>query len=258
MAVFCAILGALALAVLQFSAAVIAVLTLVVFAFGWSIKSIKWTYKIGFIAFSLILVFSVDAYQVHSNSAALAERERVAQEAKERQREDELRVIRQVENAFRQMTPEQHLAVVKKNLRVDASPGEIDDAMRNLEALNGTPLEGQGEAIRAHYAAQKDRAEKLAAAEEKRDAAIYAEAARTEYAKALQSNLYDEYMDAKIDAIGPQHTVLRITWALASDMTAYQMSKKFQTYFQDMRQLGFRRFVLTDGFGDSWGWNLDK
>src|SRR5436309_3504976 len=130
-------------------------------------------------------------------------------------------------------------------------------------ALEGTRLEAEGQSIQRHYELQKKQQEKAAAveaqkaaAEEQKATAFVSDAAREEYAKTFQKNLYDENMDAEVVTIGPRHTTLRVTWVLATKMSAYKLTKSVP--FDDMRSIGFKKFVLTDGWDHSWTWNLDK
>jgi hypothetical protein len=78
--------------------------------------------------------------------------------------------------------------------------------------------------------------------------------------KSLQQSLYDQDMDADVDAIGPHHTTLQVRWVLATKMSAYKVNQNqtFQRYFNDMRQLGFKKFILTNGYDNSWVWTLDN
>ena len=71
-ALACIMVGAVALATLQMSAASIAILALIVFGVGWSAKSVNLRYKIGFVVVSLIIVFTVDAVETRRQAALAA------------------------------------------------------------------------------------------------------------------------------------------------------------------------------------------
>jgi hypothetical protein len=84
------------------------------------------------------------------------------------------------------------------------------------------------------------------------------EEARKAYAKTLEKNLLAQDMDADVDAIGPRYTTLRVTWVLATKLFVYKLtqSEQMREDFQDMRALGFKKFVVRDGYDRSWSWNL--
>jgi len=102
------------------------------------------------------------------------------------------------------------------------------------------------------------RAQAAADAKQKRLDEAGMEEARKAYAKTLERNLLDQDMDADVDAIGPGHTTLRLTWVLATKLFVYKFTQSEQTLeeFQDMRALGFKKFVIRDGYDRSWTWNL--
>jgi hypothetical protein len=79
---------------------------------------------------------------------------------------------------------------------------------------------------------------------------------RIAYGKAMQTTLYDQDIDADVDVMGPRHTVLRVKYALATKLFVYKLSQELQQTFSDMRALGFKKFIITDGYDRSWSWSL--
>jgi hypothetical protein len=139
--------------------------------------------------------------------------------------------------------------------------------MNRLAALKGTSMEKQGMALRSHYLAEQAKAdqalartEAIAAAKQGKLDEAAQEESRKEYAKTLQSNLLDEYMNADVDAIGSRHTTLRVKYALADKVWAHRITNSpiFQERFQDMRTIGFKKFQLTDGYDFLSQWDLER
>ena len=86
-----------------------------------------------------------------------------------RKRAANLSEARQAENAFKSMTPAQHLSAAQSELHVGASEDQVADGMKQLDALNGTPIEGRAKALRARYEAEQAQADKASAATQERE-----------------------------------------------------------------------------------------
>jgi hypothetical protein len=80
--------------------------------------------------------------------------------------------------------------------------------------------------------------------------------ARKSYAKRLENTLLSENVNADVSAIGKGGSTLQLKWALVSKVMAYQFSNNAPQMFQDMKSLGFRKFVITDGYDETWMWRL--
>jgi hypothetical protein len=207
---------------------------------------------------AIVVVFAVKAVETWRQAAVAAERERISQKADAKRRADELLAVQQAEAAFRQMTPEQHFAMVEKDLTTDAVQDRIDDGMKHLQALKGTPLERQGEAVRSRYEAQKKQAEKAQAAAAERqkkaaeaDSKREAELARIAMAKSIEDGILAQGYDVDVNAIGTNHTVLRIRFPVVDKSLAYMIAHNQET-IETSRQAGFKRIVLTDGYDELW------
>ena len=52
------------------------------------------------------------------------------------------------------------------------------------------------------------------------------------------------------------HTTLHIEWILISRAMAYQLSHE-PDFFNIVKRVGFKKVVISDGYDQSWGWDLD-
>jgi len=268
--VVCLILGMVLFASLESVAGGLAVVALIIFAAGWSMPTITYQRKIVFIIVSLVLIVGAESVEISIAREHGAVRQQHFAQIEAQKEAESREAAQQAENAFKNMTPAQHLSAAQSDLHVGASEDQVLDGMKHLDALNGTPTEGRAKALRARYEAEKTKADKAAAAAEATAAARQEkedseskEVAREAYAKTLESNLLDEDMEADVKALGPHHTTLEMTWALASKVFVHKISEseEFQQHFQDMRALGFKKFVVTNGLETdehTWTWNLGQ
>jgi len=259
-AVVAFIAGILMIEFLQPIAARIGVIALFIFAVSWSRRTIEYRKKIGFLILSLVLIVGVESIEFSKNVVARQKRfDQIDAENEAASAENEAASrlkAQQAEDAFNKMTPAQHLAAAKDALRVEASSDQIAEGMKHLTALHGTSFENQAEALRNHYEAEQKMAEKVQTAQ----VAEAQEVLREPYAKTLENNMLSQDMDVDVEAIGPRHTTLRMKYVLATKVWAYQIteSSSMQSNFQDMRAIGFKKFVLWNGYDQSWTWTLDK
>jgi hypothetical protein len=86
-------------------------------------------------------------------------------------------------------------------------------------------------------------------------AAVAARAARVAYATELEKSLLDQRLNVTVRTKAAQATTLEIEYVLVNKVWAHEMSKN-DDLFTRLRLLGFRRFVITDGYDDSWYWDL--
>jgi hypothetical protein len=171
----------------------------------------------------------------------------------------------QEQEAFNSMTPVQHLAAAKDALRVDASSDQVSDGMKHLATLQGTALESQGELLRKRYEAEEQKIQRAqavsaaaSAAVEKKHDAEAKEVIRQAYAKTFENNMLGQGMNVDVNAIGPLHTTLRVRWVLATKVDAYQITTTNQELLKELRDLGFKKFVVWNGYDSSWTWTLDQ
>ena len=162
------------------------------------------------------------------------------------------------ENTFNRMTPAQHLAVAKETLKANSFDNQITEGLRHLQALHGTPLEAQGLALHARYEAQKAQAERSAAAETalnikraKADSEKQEILGRDTMAKTIENGMLSQGYNIDVNAIGPNHTVLRIKYILVNKAFAYQTAHSSEI-IDSARAAGFKKLVLTDGYDEQW------
>jgi hypothetical protein len=248
-------------------AAWIGIIAAAAFAVGWSIRGIEFRHKVTFVVFSLALIAGTEGTERFLARQQAAEYQRRLEQI-DAQNEAASRLKAQQEaDAFNNMTPAQHLSAARDDLRTGATLDQIAEGKKHVAALHGTSLDSQGKGLLDHYEAEEREFERTqaasAAASAAREEKLNAEAqevTREAYAKSLEKNLLSEDMDVDVDAIGPRHTILRIKWVMASKVLAYKMTESgsMQQNLQDMRAIGFRKFVVWDGYDNSWSWTLDK
>jgi hypothetical protein len=236
----------------------IGIIASAIFAIGWSLKSIQYRHKIAFVMLSVFLVAGVQwVERVQVQERAAKHQAKLDQIASQSASAARLRA-QQEEDTFNKMTPAQHLAAAKEDLKANSFNGQIAEGLKHLQALHGTPLEAQGSALRTHYESEKAQAEKTAAAE----AAASVKRAKAEsqkqeilgrnaMAKTIEDGMLSQGYDIDVNAIGPNHTILRIKFILVNKAFAYQTAHSPEI-IDSARGAGFKKIVLTDGYDEQW------
>ncbi len=80
---------------------------------------------------------------------------------------------------------------------------------------------------------------------------------RVLYTRDLQNHLLGGGYDVDVTASGVRHTTLRVKWVLASKVDAYKLTNS-DGFLPNLKQLGFRKFILDDGYENNWTWDLAK
>jgi hypothetical protein len=80
-------------------------------------------------------------------------------------------------------------------------------------------------------------------------------AARAQFAREMESRLLDDGLDARVTVSGPNNTTLRLRYILVSRVWAHKFSQD-GNMIANLRRLGFKKFVITDGYDETWYWNL--
>jgi nucleotide-binding universal stress UspA family protein len=88
--------------------------------------------------------------------------------------------------------------------------------------------------------------------------ALLDEILRQAFAKDTENRMLANGVDCDVLAIGAHHTTLEYKWALASKVTAYQFQNNNSDMWSTMMHEGFKKFVLTDGYDETWTWDLTK
>jgi hypothetical protein len=188
--------------------------------------------------------------QLHREAA----QKRVNAEAERKRQEDE---------AFRRLTPRQHLDKAAALLKVGSPNSSTDEGLKHLAAIPpGSPENKEVNRIRNRYeAAEKRRKLEALAAHEaaaKQKTALEGtlkRMLRDEFAKGLENTLLDKGFNVDVSATGIDHTTLHMKWILVSKVVAHQFSKQAD-FFDSARNMGFRRFEITDGYRETWWWTL--
>ncbi len=82
------------------------------------------------------------------------------------------------------------------------------------------------------------------------------ESVRISMAKDIENRMLSNGYNVDVNAVGPHHRILRFKWALVSKVVAYQLSHQEQDMFPTMKENGFTKFVITDGYDETWEWKL--
>jgi hypothetical protein len=80
-------------------------------------------------------------------------------------------------------------------------------------------------------------------------------AERRMFARNLEYRLLDRGMNVTVTTQGSNATTLRLEYILVSKVLVHQLEKD-GSLLEEIRQQGFRRFVLTDGYDETWTWNF--
>jgi len=79
--------------------------------------------------------------------------------------------------------------------------------------------------------------------------------ARKKFAKECEYDYLDKGLNVSVTTPGRNATTLKLKWIGVSKVTAHEFGKKTEL-FQTLRELGFKKFVITDGYGETWYWDL--
>lgn len=82
------------------------------------------------------------------------------------------------------------------------------------------------------------------------------ETVRIAMAKVMENAYLAKGLNVDVNAIGSHHSVLRLKWILVSKVTAYQFTHDDPEMFTDLKNDGFKKFEITDGYDKTWTWDL--
>lgn len=169
--------------------------------------------------------------------------------------------------AFDAKVHAQPAAVPHAALHVAAATARLDSAAALIRVKAPLPaiqeqLTSMGDSLPAavlarHRALDAAIAPRIAAEKRERESAVAAgkEALRRKFAASYESSLLDEGIDATVTVSGRHATTLRLKWILVNRVLAHQFSQKADL-FSNLRNMGFTRLEITDGYDSSWYWNL--
>jgi hypothetical protein len=78
---------------------------------------------------------------------------------------------------------------------------------------------------------------------------------RKAFAKNFENKCLASGLNVDVRAYGPQYTYLETKYVLASKVLVYQFDNT-PGLFDGMKQAGFKKFRLTDGYDSSWTWTF--
>jgi hypothetical protein len=139
----------------------------------------------------------------------------------------------------------------------------LDSAAQMLRVANSEPEILAGRAmlsavIDPHTSVQKKRSADLWALSNRKLERLRneeQETARRVYARQFEIRMLDQGMDATVTVRGEHGTTLHMKWILVGRVLAHQMSQEPEL-FEKMREMGFKRFIITDGYDETWSWEL--
>jgi hypothetical protein len=257
--VICIVLSGISIATFHGYAAALAVACIVIgglTVFSKRITSRKKFYALAIAIVGILVINTIEGWQERKQEQRQAEvaAQQVAQSALEQQKKEE---------AFKALSPAEHLEHAKSLLSVNAPPASVAEASKHLAAIAPNSVEAaEGAKFKREYDIAKRRqaevvAKVQAAAARKRaaDAAVVNRILRDVMAKTIENKMLDQGYNVDVKAIGDDHTTLHIEWILVSKVLAHQMSKQGD-FFEEARKAGFKKVEISDGYDESWYWNL--
>lgn len=80
---------------------------------------------------------------------------------------------------------------------------------------------------------------------------------RKAYARLMEENFLRKGMDATVTAEGPQATTLRVRYILISRPLIFKLQED-GSFVSGVRDAGFTKLIMTDGYDKTWSWNFNK
>lgn len=78
---------------------------------------------------------------------------------------------------------------------------------------------------------------------------------RQNFADAYERQLLDQGMDVYVSALGKSRQTLKVKWILVSRPLVYKMIND-PNFVSKLREMGFKKLVMTDGYDDTWSIDL--
>jgi hypothetical protein len=255
----CLVVSVFAIVLFHGFAAFLAVCSIGISGFLLRSKTTSAKPKLIFAGSALILVLVVNGFEGWQETRDKARLVQIEKERAARAAEDS----RKAQEAFEAMSSSEHLAKVKSSFIPPATPAQIAEGLKHLQAIPANTTEAtEGAAFKKQFdVARKAQDEKSRKAWElsiKQQAAREApvkRALRDALAKTLEDKMLDEGYNVTVTAIGQEHTTLHLKWILVSKVLAHKLSQDGE-FFENARSLGFKRIEITDGYDETWYWTL--
>lgn len=156
------------------------------------------------------------------------------------------------EKPVRIPTSAEYLQDAKKSIKKflsDSSKTSLDDAYWKLSAIEPKDQDYKEaqELLKKVRVEQQNLRAKEAVETEKATAVT-----RKEYAKELEFTYLDKlHMDTTVAVSGKNNTTIKIKWILWSRVSVHEFFKDGKV-IEQWRGMGFKRFILTDGYRWTW------
>ena len=83
------------------------------------------------------------------------------------------------------------------------------------------------------------------------------QAQRRAYAQAVQEQLWRDGLECKVRTQGPKDTTLYVKYIFIGDSFRFKFGEEFLgPHLNELREMGFKKIYLTNGYDYAWGWNL--
>ena len=139
-----------------------------------------------------------------------------------------------------------------KKFKVAIRTGDVGEANRQFKNIPSGTIEHK-EAMQLYDERKRKKAR------EDKEAAVLAKklsrAQRQQFAKVYEQQLLDKGMDVYVTTQGKEHNTLKVKWVLVSRPLVHKMIND-ESVIANLRQLGFTKLVMTDGYNSSWNVDL--
>jgi len=152
------------------------------------------------------------------------------------------------------LTSAEHLAAAKQMLKSKlANTYQVGQAESHLNAIKeGNPEYKESQGLLKKVKAEEQRLIKELAQKLRQDVL----ASREQWADDMERGMLRKGFDVHITLSGPDKTVMTMRYPLLSRPTIYQLQES--DFFDTMKKRGFKKAVLTDGYNQSWTFDLTK
>jgi hypothetical protein len=146
-------------------------------------------------------------------------------------------------DTFNALSDAEHIAEARKIIRDRINTHLLTQALVHIQALsNNHP---QKKTLEAEY----ERREKQI----KLETDIYN---RQDYARKLRTRFLDNGMNIKVSTSGAQHETIRMEYVLFDDVSVHMIRR--DNMLGPVGSLGFKKVILTDGYGKTWTTTYSK
>ena len=156
-----------------------------------------------------------------------------------------------IDPAIRAKENAEHLKAAKEALKnyqpkgPNRMYGNLDKARAELQLIPSDSKEYQ-EAIKLQR--EIDRRE------QERESAAQAEG-RASYADTLETTYLKQNMDVTVTVSGPENTTIKLKYVLMSRPMVYNLTND-SSVMGNLRTLGFKKVIFTDGYFNTWNFDL--